>query len=143
MKGRVIVLAGGSGGLGAAVAEEIARRGGIPVIGCLTHTERARDIAAKLRSDHGIEAPVAVGDVRESEGRSRLLSEAARAGVPYGMVSLIGHPARVPIESATSEDLLNSMRVNFVGPVLLARDFAQMAVPDASVVFVSTMQGVA
>jgi NAD(P)-dependent dehydrogenase (short-subunit alcohol dehydrogenase family) len=60
------------------------------------------------------------------------------------LVPLVGNPARVPIENAVEADLLDSMRVNFVGPVLLARDFAaRVGGRDASLVFVSTMQGVA
>jgi NAD(P)-dependent dehydrogenase (short-subunit alcohol dehydrogenase family) len=60
------------------------------------------------------------------------------------MVPLVGQPARVPIASATEQDLIESMRENFIGPVLLARDFAAaLEGADGAVVFVSTMQGVA
>jgi pteridine reductase len=59
------------------------------------------------------------------------------------VVPLLGDPARVPIETATEGDLLNAMRINFAGPVLLARDFAAaVGDKDGSVVFISTMQGV-
>ncbi len=138
MKGKVVILAGGSGGLGAAVAEMVAARGGIPVIGCLSDRERAEKLGQKLRSR------VVVGDILEAAVRHRLLDEARSAGELYGLVPLVGHPARVPIETATEQDLLDSMRVNFVGPVLLARDFAAAVRDrDASIVFVSTMQGIA
>ena len=40
--------------------------------------------------------------------------------------------------------MIDSMRTNFIGPVLLARDFAAAAGDrDASIVFISTMQGTA
>jgi pteridine reductase len=59
---------------------------------------------------------------------------------------LIGEPARVRIEEATEDDFLASMRINFVAPILLARDFVGRLdaddCPDASVVLVSTMQAV-
>jgi NAD(P)-dependent dehydrogenase (short-subunit alcohol dehydrogenase family) len=58
-------------------------------------------------------------------------------------VPLVGQPARVPIETATEKDLMDSVRDNFIGPVLLVRDFASaLSGADGSVVFVSTMQGV-
>jgi NAD(P)-dependent dehydrogenase (short-subunit alcohol dehydrogenase family) len=61
----------------------------------------------------------------------------------YGLVPLVGNPARVPIENATEDDLLDSIRSNFIGPVLMARDFAAAAGErDASIVFISTMQAV-
>src|SRR5262249_23953572 len=65
------------------------------------------------------------------------------SGVLYGMVPLTGQPARVPIETATEQDLRDSMRENFIGPVLLARDFAAaLAGADGATVFVSTMQAI-
>ena len=143
MKGKAFILAGGSGGLGSAVAEEIASAGGIPVIGYLSNRERAGSLAKRLLEKHGIRAPVVGGDILDDSTRQRLLDEARNAGELYGLVPLAGNPARVPIESATADDVLNSMRVNFVGPVLLARDFAAAAGDrDASIVFISTMQAV-
>lgn len=143
MKGKAIILAGGSGGLGAAVAEEIARQGGVPIIGYLNNSGRAETLAKELLQKYGVHAPVVEGDILSASTRQRLLEEARNAGDLYGLVPLAGNPARVPIESATEDDLLNSMRVNFVGPVLLARDFAAAAGErDASIVFVSTMQAV-
>ena len=41
MKGKSIILAGGSGGLGTAVAEAVAEQGGVPVVGYLKDRTRA------------------------------------------------------------------------------------------------------
>ena len=143
MKGKAVILAGGSGGLGAAVAEALAERGAIPVIGCRTNRERADALARTLSDKYGITAPVVVGDILEEGVRRRILDEARRAGALYGCVPLVGQPARVPIESATEQDLIESMRLNFIGPVLLARDFAgAVGDQDAAIVFISTMQGI-
>jgi NAD(P)-dependent dehydrogenase (short-subunit alcohol dehydrogenase family) len=137
MKGKVVVLAGGSGGLGTAVAEALVERGAIPVIGCLSNRERAENLSRRLR------APLVIGDILEESVRRRLLNEAQNAGELYGLVPLVGHPARVPLETATEADLLESMRANFVAPVLMARDFAAaVGDRDASLVFISTMQAV-
>ena len=137
MKGKTVILAGGSGGLGAAVAEAIVLRGGVPIIGCKQNRERADQLARKLN------APVVVGDVLDAAVRAKLIETAKASGDLYGMVPLLGDPARVPIESATEADILNSMRTNFAGPVLLARDFAAACGDrDASIVFISTMQGI-
>ena len=144
MKGKSVILAGGSGGLGAAVAFAVAERGGIPVIGCLRNRERAEQLAKDLKTRTGVESPVVAGDVLQEETRRKLIDAAKSAGKLYGLVPLLGNPARVPIESATEEDLLDSMRVNFVGPVVLARDFAATVTDaDAAIVFVATMQAIA
>jgi NAD(P)-dependent dehydrogenase (short-subunit alcohol dehydrogenase family) len=140
MNGKTIVLAGGSGGLGAVLAELIAAQGGIPVIGCLHNRERADALATRIHEKFGVSAPVVVGDIADDATRRALLDAAP---APYGLVPLVGEAARVPIETATELDLLKSMRTNFVGPVLLARDFvARLADRDGAIVFVSTMQGV-
>jgi len=143
MKGKAIILAGGSGGLGGAVAEAVAKQGGVPVIGYLSNRERADNLAKKVFENYGVRAPLVEGDIFDAAVRARLIGEARNAGELYGLVPLAGIPARVPIETATEADLMNSMRVNFVGPVLLARDFAAaVGEGDASIVFVSTMQAV-
>ena len=143
MKGKSVILAGGSGGLGSVLAEEIAKQGGVPVIGYLANRERAERLAGTLLEKYQVRAPLVTGDILNGATRERLLGEARNAGDLYGLVPLAGSPARVPIETATEDDLLNSMRVNFAGPVLLARDFAAAAGDrDASIVFISTMQAV-
>ena len=139
-----MILPGGSGGLGAAVAEAVAKAGAIPVIGCLGNLERAESIGGRLSEKYEVDAPLVVGDILDASVRQRLIDEAQRAGELYGLVPLVGNPARVPIETATEQDLIDSMRTNFIGPVLLARDFAAAAGDrDASIVFISTMQGTA
>jgi NAD(P)-dependent dehydrogenase (short-subunit alcohol dehydrogenase family) len=143
MKGKAVILAGGSGGLGAAVAEMVAACGAVPVVGYLRDRNRANALAARLGEQYGVAAPVIQGDILDEVTRQALLNEAKRSGQLYGLVSLVGSPARVPIEKAAESDLTDSMRVNFIGPVLLARDFAAaIGDGDASVVFLSTMQGV-
>ncbi|HLH32985.1 MAG TPA: SDR family oxidoreductase [Terriglobia bacterium] len=145
MKGKAVVLAGGSGGLGASVAEALAQRGAIPVIGCHSNRERAEALAKKISSQYDVPVPIVAGDVLDTAVRRQLIEQAKKAGVLYGLVPLLGNPARVPIETATEADLLASMRTNFTGPVLLARDFAAAVGvdSDAAIVFVSTMQAVA
>jgi NAD(P)-dependent dehydrogenase (short-subunit alcohol dehydrogenase family) len=143
MKGKSIILAGGSGGLGAAVADAVAARGAIPVIGCRSNRDRADALARLLMDKYGVAAPVVVGDVLDQTVRKELLDAGVRSGGLYGLVPLIGQPARFPIETATEQNLIYSFRDNFVGPVLLARDFAAaLGDADGAIVFISTMQGV-
>ena len=142
IKGKAVILAGGSGGLGTALAETLARRGAIPVIGYLRNRDRAETLAKALSETYDVGVPLVPGDILDDAVRRRLIDEARRAGELYGLVPLVGNPARVPIETATEQDLIESMKVNFIGPVLLARDFAAAAGDrDAAIVFISTMQG--
>jgi NAD(P)-dependent dehydrogenase (short-subunit alcohol dehydrogenase family) len=134
---RTLILAGGSGGLGSAVARLAAERGYKPVIGYLRNHDRAVALAGQLS------APLVAGDIADAAVRHQLIEAARAAGELYGLAVLAGDPARVPLEKASMEDLLASTQVNFAGPVLLARDFAAaLGERDGSVVFTSTMQGV-
>jgi NAD(P)-dependent dehydrogenase (short-subunit alcohol dehydrogenase family) len=143
VNGKSIILAGGSGGLGAAVAEGLAERGATPIIGCRDNRERADALAGRIADKYGLSAPVVAGDILDTHVRRRLIAEAQRVGALYGLVPMVGSPARIPIETATEQDLLDSMRINFAGPVLLARDFAAaVGDQDGAVVFISTMQAV-
>ena len=134
---KTIILAGGSGGLGTVLARLAVEKGYKPVIGYRSNQERAAKLADELK------APSVGGDIAEDAVRARLIEAARGVGELYGLVVLAGDPARVPIEKASADDLLASMRVNFAGPVLMARDFAAaLGDEDGSIVLTSTMQGV-
>jgi NAD(P)-dependent dehydrogenase (short-subunit alcohol dehydrogenase family) len=134
---KTVILAGGSGGLGSTVARLAAAHGYKPVIGYLRNHARATVLASELN------APLVGGDIAEATVREQLIDAARSSGELYGLVVLSGDPARVPIEKASMEDLVASMRVNFGGPVLLARDVAAaLGEQDGSIVLTSTMQGV-
>ena len=133
---KTVIFVGGSGGLGGTSVRLAAERGFKPVIGFLRQEERAAAIADELKT-------VAVGgDIADASVRTRLIDAARTAGELYGLVVLSGDPARIPLEKASMEDLLASTRINFAGPVLMARDFAQaLGDQDGSIVLTSTMQG--
>ena len=134
---KTVILAGGSGGLGAAAVRSVFERGFAPVIGYLKNKERAGVLAAEFG------APAIAGDIADEGVRKELIEAAEQAGELYGLVVLAGEPARVPIETASADQMAASMRSNFIGPVLLARDFAAaLKERDGSIVFLSTMQGV-
>src|SRR5215831_15656493 len=143
MNGKTVILAGGSGGLGAAVADDLAARGAIPVIGCKANRDRAEALARSVFDKYGVRPPIVVGDILEGSVRGKLIDEAQRAGTLYGLVPLVGQPARILIENATDQDLVDSVRENFIGPTLLARDFAAaLTGADGAIVFIATMQAI-
>ncbi len=123
---RTILLAGGSGGLGSASAESLAKEGARVIVSYKADRERA----AKL----GVETMQA--DITIAADRSRLLD--AAAGL-YGLVVFTGIPSRSTGEQA----MRTSLETNYLGPILLAREAAERmkaaGTPGAIVLF-STMQ---
>lgn len=132
LRGREIVLAGGTGGLGAAVAELLAAEGARLVLGYRANAERAarwKDRATVVRAD-----------LAEAGDRRRLLDAAPSL---YGVVVLAGEAAR-PGGGAGLEDIMpRSWLANCQGPILLAREAAdrmkQAGTPGA-IVLTATMQ---
>lgn len=145
LRGRTIVLAGGSGGLGSGVAALLARDGASLVIGYRRNSARAERLKTSL-GRYGRRVELVAGDIAEPATRRDCLEAAERIGDKVcALVCLVGNPARIRFEEADLEDLEGSMRVNYHGPLLLARDFAAhlrtQKTPGAIVLF-STMQAV-
>lgn len=127
LKGKGIILAGGCGGLGRAVAELLAAEGADLLL-----TYRRNADCGGFRSMQA--------DLTRTEDRRRLLD--AMPGF-YGLVVLAGQPSRTREDSELETAMLASCAVNYAGPVLLAREAAARmraaGVPGA-IVLTGTMQ---
>ncbi len=146
LAGRTLLVAGGSGGLGAAICSLLARDGADLVIGCRGNRARAEQLALHLSRRYHRQVAVVEGDIRDPEVRRRWVEAAAKSpGGLYGLVCLAGDPARMNFETADTDDLVESFAVNCAGPILLARDSAaamREAGVSGTVVLFSTMQAV-
>jgi NADP-dependent 3-hydroxy acid dehydrogenase YdfG len=108
MKGKVVVITGASGGIGAATAEEVARRGASVVL--VARREGAlRAVAAKC----GPSTHVVVADVTNRDEVKRVVSESiAKFGRIDVFMNNVGQGiTRVPTE-LTDDDIDEAMRVN-------------------------------
>ncbi|MEO6026975.1 MAG: SDR family oxidoreductase [Candidatus Binatia bacterium] len=145
LAGRVCVLAGGSGGIGAVLARELHREGAALVIGYRRARERADALADELRTAGSAPVVTIGGDLARDETRTALRDAARELGTPYGLVVLAGDPARPASGAATQTEMETSLADNYLGPVLLARSFASdlATTGGGAIVLVSTMQGVA
>ena len=125
LRGQQIVLAGGAGGIGSAVAAALHQEGAQLVISYHTQAGRAQPWAGR--------ATVVRADIGKSEDRKRLLDAAPAI---YGVVALAGDPVR-------DQSLQRSHDVNYAGPILLAREAAdrmRAASKPGAIVLISTMQ---
>jgi len=129
------VLAGGSGGLGSAAAGLLAAEGAKLVVSYRANRERAERL-------HG-SARIVQADLAVDADRKRLLDAAPEI---YGLVIFAGDPARVPQGADPREAMIRSHEMNYLGPILLAREAAERmkaaGTPGAIVLF-ATMQAVA
>lgn len=144
--GRVVLLPGGAGGLGAATTALLLQDGALPVVAYRSNRGRALAFQQKLQDLYGGPVAIAQADVSTDEGRAQCLDAAWNVkGEVYGMVTFVGDPARVKPEALDAAALRASFQANYEAPVLLARACAaRMAAQGTrgAIVLVSSMQGV-
>jgi NAD(P)-dependent dehydrogenase (short-subunit alcohol dehydrogenase family) len=129
-----ILLVGGSGGLGQASGELLAAEGCELIVSYNENAARAEAMSSF--------AKVVQADITGAAARKRLLDE---AGALDGLVVFTGDPARVKSPDQLEQQMLTSHAVNFMGPLLLAREAADRMKQHqkaGSMVLFSTMQGV-
>lgn len=145
LAGRVCVLAGGSGGIGAVVARQLHAEGAPLVLGYRRNGERAERLATELRRSGPAPVVTVGGDLVEELAREQLAKAAHSLGVPYALVVLAGDPARPSGSAPTQREMEASLGDNYLGPIMLARRFAADlgTAGGGAIVMLSTMQGVA
>jgi 3-oxoacyl-[acyl-carrier protein] reductase len=132
LKGREILLVGGSGGIGSAVACSLLTEGARITISYRTQSERAQHWSPQ--------AAIVKADITSRDDRKRLLDAAQTL---YGLVVFAGDPVRVTSTEETEAAMLRSHSINYLGPTLLAREAAERmktASTEGAIVLLSTMQ---
>ena len=146
LAGRVVLLPGGAGGLGAAIAALLVQDGAIPVVGYRSNRGHALAFQQRVQDLYGGLVHLVEGDVADPEARRRYVEAAlAVKGDLFGVVALTGDPARVKGKEIDGAALHASFTANFEAPVLLARAAAEEMLrrdTRGSIVLVSSMQGV-
>ena len=144
--GKVVLVPGGAGGLGAAITALLLQEGALPVVGYRSQRGRALAFQQKMQDLHGGPITLVEGDIGKAEARERYLKTALDLkGELYGLVALPGDPARVKSAEINAATLEASFRANYEAPVLLARAAAEAMLRNATkgaIVLFSSMQGV-
>lgn len=142
--GKTVIVAGGSGGLGAATVALLAREGARVICGYRANRERAEALAGAMRRQFKAELTLVGGDIGDAAVRHAYV-EAARAQQAAPLQASVifpGDPGRVPLEQLDRDSMHASLDANYVGPMLLARDLgaAMEQAGGGSVVLLATMQ---
>jgi NAD(P)-dependent dehydrogenase (short-subunit alcohol dehydrogenase family) len=146
LAGRLVIIAGGTGGLGAATTMLLAHEGAKVVVGFRSNRARAEALRAAVASQTGEKISLVEGDLVLPEVRRAYLDAAADLGPLEGGAIFPGDPARVSWDDLDAAALRNSWDANFVGPMLLAKDLAASMEQNGrggSLVLLATMQAVA
>src|SRR5262249_43722280 len=120
---RVVVVAGGTGGLGAATVMLLAREGARLVVGYRANRKRAEALGKSVTEQCGQTLALVEGDLADLAVRLAYLETVRAQGAPLaGAVIFPGDPARVAWEALDAAALEASLRANYVAPVLLAKE---------------------
>ncbi|HUJ32911.1 MAG TPA: SDR family oxidoreductase [Candidatus Acidoferrum sp.] len=146
LAGKTIIVAGGTGGLGAATAVLLAREGARLVVGFRHDRARAERLQAAIEREFKQKPALVEGDLSQASVRRSYIETAQHLGGPIaGAAIFSGDPARVPLQDLDREAILRSLESNYVGPVLLARDLGEAMEREAGggIVLLTTMQALA
>ncbi|MBA2722935.1 MAG: SDR family oxidoreductase [Methylibium sp.] len=130
LRGKAVLITGGSRGLGAAIAKLLGEEGACPVLADLA-AERAEAQAAALR-EQGIDAVAMALDVGDEKQCERVVAEVRER---YGRFDVLVNNAAiditVPIAELEGADWERVVRTNLTGPFFLSK-YAAAAMGDRS-----------
>ena len=138
LEGKRVLLSGATGGLGRAIAEQLADEGAALVLSSRKGEELAR-LAQSLPG--GAERhDVIVSDLAEPGAAEKLVEQ---AGDLDGLVANAALPATGKLESFSAEEVERALRVNFESPILMARALgSKLAGKGAGhLVFIASLAG--
>lgn len=145
LAGRVILLAGGTGGLGAATAALLVTEGAYPILGYHTNRGRAELVQQRLQDIYSGPVGLIQCDILDAAGRQRFVEDALRVRDRIdGLVVFTGDPARAKTADLGSPAFQEALDQNTVAPLLLARDVAltmRERSARGAIVLLSSMQG--
>lgn len=147
LAGRVIVVAGGTGGLGAATVALLARESARLVVGYRSNRQRAEELARAIEQQFQNKLTLVEGDISNPAVRQAYRDAIVSMNAPlHGAAIFPGDPARAKFESLDRDALIASLDANYIGPVLLARDLGpllEQSDAGGALVLLATMQAVA
>lgn len=133
--GKTVLLTGASGGLGEAIAKELAGRGAR-----LTLTAR-REAELKQLADE-VNGEVLVADLTDQDDLDRVIEAGNQADI---LIANAGLGADSPLDELTTDEVDRSISVNLRAPILMSTAFVQthMSSGEAGqVVFIGSLSGV-
>ena len=138
LEGKRLLLSGATGGLGRAIAEELANNGAGLVLSS-RKKEQLEELARSLPGGPG-RHEVVVADLANPGAAEQLASD---AGNVDGLVANAALPATGRLESFSADEVQRALRVNFESPILLGRALAPELAKkgEGHLVFISSLAG--
>lgn len=134
----VMVIYGGSRGIGAAVAKLAAARGWLVLLTYNSGAAEAQGVVAAITAAGGTARAIAC-DVTDEEAVALAMTEAGGMGLVQSMVYSSGITgAASPLAEVSSKTLRQVIDVNLLGAMIAAREAVRSMVQGGSITFISS-----
>ncbi len=147
LAGRTVIVAGGTGGLGAATVALLAREGAELVVGYRSNRARAEALARTILEQFARKLTLVEGDLANEGTARRYLDAANQNGAPLAGAAIFpGDAARVSFDALDRESVRASLDANYAGPILLAKELGQEMEKNGeggNLVLLASMQAIA
>jgi 3-oxoacyl-[acyl-carrier protein] reductase len=148
LAGKTVIVAGGSGGLGAATSILLAREGARVIVGYRSNDSRARDLQRQIQAEfpEAIAPVLIAGDLADRRVRRQYFDAVVGAPESFAGAAIFpGDPARVPLAELDRESMAASLEANLTVPLLFARDAGEILERGGGggIVLIASMQAVA
>lgn len=115
-----IVLTGASGGIGAAIAEALARSGAQLVLAG-RNAEALTALADRLQQRHGAQCEIVVADITSTSGRAALRQHCESHGGLQVLINNAGTSQFTLLEDQEDDSIEQMLRTNLTAPILLTK----------------------
>ncbi|CEL11157.1 hypothetical protein ASPCAL14262 [Aspergillus calidoustus] len=136
ISGKVVVVTGGSKGIGKAIALKAAAEGANVVINYLSDVQAANNVVVEIGNDHALAFQA---DIAKMEEIARLIDATISR---FGQIDvLIPNAAFIPncsLRTMTEEDFDRAFAVNVKGPCFLAKQAVPHMSPGSTIIFISS-----
>jgi short-subunit dehydrogenase len=138
LEGKRVLLSGATGGIGQAIAAELATRGARLVLSS-RRKEELEELADSLPGEAG-RHQVKTADLAKPGAAEKLVKD---AGEVDALVANAALPASGELDDFSSEEVQRAIRVNFESPILMARAITPQLARrgEGHLVFISSLAG--
>lgn len=138
LEGKRVLLSGATGGIGQAIAEQLAAKGAKLVLSSRRQKE-LRELARSLPGG-ARRHKIVVADLAKDGAAAKLVRD---AGDVDALIANAALPATGKLESFSPRELSRALRVNFESPIAMARELAPKleAKGEGHIVFIASLAG--
>ncbi|MBS6434978.1 MULTISPECIES: SDR family NAD(P)-dependent oxidoreductase [Pantoea] len=144
LTGKVALVTGGSRGLGAEIAGQLADQGADVAITYVASSAKAEAVVEKLRAK-GVRAVAIQSDQADTGAAQPLIKEVL---AQLGQLDILVNNAAIAVQGKTvddpeldTENLDRQWRTNVMGPVAVTRAAAQVLSPEGRIIFIGSLLG--